>query len=106
MGPQGLPGNSELSEHYGQRTGNGVPSHTVDCVMGTMMLSASIRANQGLPAIGQLLPISQNTALFSLIGTTYGGDGRTTFALPDMRPVTPNNMTYYICHEGIYPSAM
>jgi microcystin-dependent protein len=34
---------------------------------------------------GQLLPIAQNTALFSLIGTTYGGDGRTTFALPDLR---------------------
>ncbi|SEK88590.1 Microcystin-dependent protein [Colwellia chukchiensis] len=34
---------------------------------------------------GQLLPISQNTALFSLLGTMYGGDGRTTFALPDMR---------------------
>lgn len=34
---------------------------------------------------GQLLAISQNTALFSLIGTTYGGDGRTTFALPDLR---------------------
>ena len=34
---------------------------------------------------GQLLPISQNSALFSLLGTTYGGDGRTTFALPDLR---------------------
>jgi microcystin-dependent protein len=34
---------------------------------------------------GQLLPISQNTALFSIIGTIYGGDGRTTFALPDIR---------------------
>ncbi len=34
---------------------------------------------------GQLLPISSNTALFSLIGTMYGGDGRTTFALPDLR---------------------
>jgi microcystin-dependent protein len=34
---------------------------------------------------GQLLPISQNTALFSLIGTTYGGDGRTTMGLPDLR---------------------
>lgn len=34
---------------------------------------------------GQLLPISQNTALFSLIGTTYGGDGRTSFGLPDLR---------------------
>lgn len=34
---------------------------------------------------GQLLPINQHTALFSLLGTTYGGDGRTTFALPDLR---------------------
>ena len=34
---------------------------------------------------GQLLSISQNTALFSLIGTTYGGNGQTTFALPDLR---------------------
>ncbi len=34
---------------------------------------------------GQLLPISQNTALFSLVGTAYGGDGRTTFGLPDLR---------------------
>jgi microcystin-dependent protein len=38
---------------------------------------------------GQLLPISQNTALFSILGTTYGGDGRTTFALPDLRGRTP-----------------
>lgn len=34
---------------------------------------------------GQLLPISQNTALFSLLGTTFGGDGRTTFGLPDLK---------------------
>ena len=32
---------------------------------------------------GQLLPLSQNTALFSLLGTTYGGDGKSTFALPE-----------------------
>jgi microcystin-dependent protein len=38
---------------------------------------------------GQLLPISQNTALFSLIGTTYGGDGRTTTALPDLQGRAP-----------------
>lgn len=38
---------------------------------------------------GQLLPVAQNTALFSLIGTTYGGDGETTFALPDLRGRTP-----------------
>lgn len=38
---------------------------------------------------GQLLSIAQNTALFSLIGTIYGGDGRTTFALPDLRGRVP-----------------
>ncbi|MEK9711172.1 MAG: tail fiber protein [Thalassolituus sp.] len=38
---------------------------------------------------GQLLAVSQNDALFSLLGTTYGGDGRTTFALPDMRGRLP-----------------
>ncbi|MEZ4959287.1 MAG: tail fiber protein [Saprospiraceae bacterium] len=45
---------------------------------------------------GQLLPISQNTALFSILGTTYGGDGRTTFALPDMRGRVP-------LHQGTGP---
>ena len=38
---------------------------------------------------GQLLPIAQNTALFSLLGTTYGGNGTTTFALPDLRGRVP-----------------
>src|SRR5882724_8079483 len=38
---------------------------------------------------GQLLPISQNTALFSLLGTTYGGNGTTTFALPDLQGRIP-----------------
>ncbi|WHM40899.1 tail fiber protein [Streptomyces sp. BPTC-684] len=45
---------------------------------------------------GQLLPISQNTALFALLGTTYGGDGRTTFALPDLRGRVP-------LHQGAGP---
>jgi microcystin-dependent protein len=38
---------------------------------------------------GQLMPISQNTALFSLLGTTYGGDGKSTFALPDLQGCAP-----------------
>src|ERR1700688_381377 len=38
---------------------------------------------------GQLMPISQNTALFSLLGTTYGGNGTTTFALPDLQSRVP-----------------
>src|SRR6201990_3535052 len=42
---------------------------------------------------GQLLPINQNQALFSLLGTTYGGNGQTNFALPDLRGCVP-------IHEG------
>ncbi len=41
---------------------------------------------------GQLLPINQNQALFSLLGTTYGGDGRVNFALPDLRSRLPQHM--------------
>jgi microcystin-dependent protein len=41
---------------------------------------------------GQLLPINQNQALFSLLGTTYGGDGRVNFALPDLRGQVPIHM--------------
>jgi microcystin-dependent protein len=45
---------------------------------------------------GQLLPINQNQALFSLMSTTYGGDGRVTFGLPDLRGRVP-------VHRGTYP---
>ncbi len=41
---------------------------------------------------GQLMPISQNTALFSLLGTQFGGDGRTNFALPNLQGNTPRGM--------------
>ena len=41
-----------------------------------------------LPCNGQLMAIDENTVLYSLIGTTYGGDGKTTFALPTLAPVT------------------
>lgn len=44
-----------------------------------------------LPCFGQLLPIRQNTALFSLIGTAYGGDGQTTFALPNLMGCVTNS---------------
>ncbi len=45
---------------------------------------------------GQLLPISQNQALFSILGTTYGGDGRTTFSLPDLSDHRPGDVHYII----------
>jgi len=60
------------------------------------------------PLNGQLLSIAQNTALFSLLGTTYGGDGITTFALPTGKPVftlTPGApVIQCIALQGLFPS--
>ncbi|MEO2280228.1 phage tail protein [Pseudoalteromonas pernae] len=55
-------------------------------LLGSMCAFAGNFAPRGYAlAHGQILSIAQNTALFSIVGTTYGGDGRTTFALPDTR---------------------
>lgn len=60
---------------------------------------------------GQLLPISQNTALFSLLGTTYGGDGKSNFALPNMQDNAavnegqgPGLSTYFLGEEAGVPN--
>jgi microcystin-dependent protein len=65
------------------------------------------------PCSGQILQIKGNEALFSILGTKYGGDGRTTFALPDLRPLDKNGKTIewrdysgpmkMICIQGGYP---
>jgi microcystin-dependent protein len=56
------------------------------------------------PCNGQLLPIQQNTALYSLLGTKYGGDGVNTFALPKLPPVAPNGPQWFIAIVGAYPN--
>jgi microcystin-dependent protein len=58
---------------------------------------------------GQVLPISENAALFSLLGNQYGGDGITTFGLPNLAPVATAGpgqppMNYIICVSGTYPA--
>lgn len=55
---------------------------------------------------GQILNISQNSALFALIGNTYGGSqAQGTFALPNLQGASPlPNMQYYICIYGIFPT--
>ena len=64
-----------------------------------------------MPCEGQLLPISQNTALFALLGTTYGGNGRTNFALPNLQGRValnpgqgPGLTTRYLGEEGGSPA--
>jgi microcystin-dependent protein len=54
-----------------------------------ILVSFNFAPKGWLTCSGQLLPVNQNAALFSLLGTTYGGDGRTTFALPDLRGRVP-----------------
>lgn len=51
---------------------------------------------------GSLLPIMQNQALFSLLGTTYGGDGQTTFALPKLE-APAEGLRFIICTQGRFP---
>ncbi|MCW8092721.1 phage tail protein [Alteromonas sp. ASW11-130] len=58
-------------------------------VGGMCLFAGNFAIRDWARAEGQLLPIDDNTALFSLVGTTYGGDGRTTFGLPDLRGRTP-----------------
>ncbi|MBX9806769.1 MAG: tail fiber protein [Flavobacteriaceae bacterium] len=55
----------------------------------TRIMSFSFAPRGWAMCNGQLLPINQNQALFSLLGTTFGGDGRVNFALPDLRGRTP-----------------
>ncbi len=89
---------------FGQNTNQAAQGRSgADCTLGEIMLTAGSVAN-GMPASGQILPISQWQALFSLLGTKYGGNGTSTFALPDLRAVAPNGLTYSICIYGLYPS--
>jgi microcystin-dependent protein len=58
-----------------------------------------------LPCEGQQLPINQNQVLFSLLGAQFGGDGRTTFALPNLKGKEPvPGMRYFIAVNGVYPN--
>lgn len=77
----------------------------MDYTIGEITLFAFPFAPMGwMSCEGQILTITQNQALFSLIGATYGGDGRTTFALPNLKGAEPvPQMKYYIAIEGIYP---
>jgi microcystin-dependent protein len=72
---------------------NKKPYLTMDQYIGQLMLFAGNFAPRGWAFChGQLLSIAQNSALFSLLGTTYGGDGQTTFGVPDLRGRAPIGM--------------
>lgn len=80
----------------------------MDEIIGMIKLYGGNFAPQGwFECKGQLLPIMEYQALFSLLGTQYGGDGRTTFSLPNLVDVSPTDsvkgLRYIICHQGVYP---
>jgi hypothetical protein len=102
-GPQGTSGTQSLfgsnSINFFTEGGGGT-----ECTLGSILLNASvIYTGNYLPADGRLISISSNTALFSLLGTNYGGDGTTDYALPDLRKAAPNNTQYLICVSGVFP---
>jgi hypothetical protein len=90
----------------GATMGGTAPNPDGTCILGEMILVATNKLPSSFfPANGQTLAISEYEAMFSLIGTYYGGNGSSTFRLPDMRRSTPNHMTWGICMYGIYPSS-
>lgn len=82
---------------------------SVDCLLGEIRLFAgNFNPDGWLFADGAVLSIAQNAALFSILGTRYGGNGSTNFALPDLRNATPKSANgpsaqYMVCAIGIYP---
>lgn len=77
-------------------------------ILGQIQLFAFNYAPHGwLPCDGTLLEIKNNLAFFALLGTTYGGDGKTHFALPNLKGKEPvPGSVYCICENGLYPSRM
>jgi hypothetical protein len=119
-GPQGAQGPAgtgaipaNLTKLSNALSTNGVAAlgatyfHSDGCAnlnMGDIILSVNGYGTGALPADGSLLPINGNTALFSLLGTTFGGDGTSNFALPDLRAFAPHGMQFSICTTGLFPS--
>jgi hypothetical protein len=80
------------------------------CVLGEVELMANIAdlPPQWLPADGRVMPVNQNGALATVIGFTYGGNGTSTFALPNLQAADPKGTgpaapEYVICVSGTFP---
>jgi hypothetical protein len=104
VGPQGPAGTTGI---FGSNSFGFTASQDSGalCTIGTIILTASTVYPSGnyLPADGSLLSISSNEVLFDLLGTRYGGDGTSTFALPNLTSAAPNNTLYMICVSGVFP---
>jgi len=98
---KGSPAADTYVSRFGGGTGNAVATQ-MPCTVGEVRLTAGSRAAAGVPAIGQLLPINMNVALFALLGTTYGGDGKV-----DVRaagPAAGHAERHDVCIQGDWPT--
>ena len=106
MGPQGPSGVPAPDSRFGQNRPNisGYSRSAYECTMGQIWLTGNAMHGTGTPLEGQFLSIAQNNALYALIGTRFGGDGVSTFRLPDLRDAAPNGLAYVMCTQGYFPS--
>ena len=75
------------------------------CLLGEVKLFGGFFVPERfLLADGLLLQIVDNIQLFSIYGTNFGGDGRTTFGIPDLTAITPPDMIYMVCADGTFPT--
>jgi len=80
-------------------------SHQMDPFLGEIIMFGGNFAPRGWAFCdGALMPINENQSLYSLLGTTYGGDGRRTFGLPDLTGKLDGKVKFLIATRGIYPS--
>ncbi len=101
-GPPGPPGPG--ADVFGTNTEVAAAGSGGECTLGEIILTAGTTSHGQVLANGQLLPINSYQALYALLGTLYGGDAMTVFAVPDLRAAAPNGLTYTICAVGIFPS--
>jgi microcystin-dependent protein len=75
-------------------------------MIGDIVLSTNAYDSGGsyIPADGRVLPLGVYPLLFSILGIRFGGNGQSTFAVPDLRPFTPQGLQYSICAFGDFPS--
>ena len=102
-GPKGDKGDPASADtRFGVNTGTAAAGSGRECILGEIILTAG-NVGVGMPADGRTLQISSYSSLYSVIGSNFGGDGSTTFAIPDLQDAAPSGTTYTICVEGNYP---
>jgi hypothetical protein len=104
--PANLTALSKNLAQTGAFLGSDLFVYQASCQVGDVVLSVNGYGEGALPADGRFVLISPYEALFSLIGTNFGGDGLHNFALPDLRANAPKGLQYSICVNGIFPSRL